>query len=197
MGKVYICLVFFMISLLSCSMPETRIYTLQLKESPGESIIIDETKSKPVINVHVVSPGHLKQPYIVTRYSDYQVGISKYCKWEASPRDIISNKIKEELESLNMFKDVNSADIDDNEAYLLNVDLKRFELLSFGKEYYGEILIYISFLSPDGKKLYSDRVYNKVKLKSNNFDELAESLSITLNNMLMLIKNEVIKVISN
>lgn len=194
--KIYI-LIFSAVVLLACSMPYTKIYTLHLKESSEENLYIDNISRKSVINICVESPKHLKQPYIVKRYSDYSISISKYSKWEASPRDIISKKMKEELESLNIFKEVFINNINNPEDYSLDIVLKRFELLNLGKDNYGEILLNIDLISPDGKKLYHDRIYKRVKLKSDSFDELAEGLSTVLNDIITLIKNEVKKILNN
>lgn len=195
--KIYKIYLLFAIVLIACSMSDTKIYTLKLMDSSSVDAFVNNVGKKPIININIESPRHLTQPYIITRYSDYQVAISKYSKWEASPRDMISKKIKKELESINVFKEVNISNINDSESYSLNLDLRRFELLSFGNENHGEILLIVDLVAPDGKKLYSDRIFKRIKLKSNNFDELAESLSIAINDLLGLIKNEIIKSISN
>lgn len=172
MFKFFIYLICCLMFSSACSMPDTKIYTIQLIDRNVKDVTKYDGKLKPIINICVESPGHLAQPYIITRYSDYQIGVSRYSKWEVPPRDIVGRGIKEVLGSLNLFKEVNIGNINTEGAYLLDINLKRFELLSSGTDHFGEILLDLDLNTPDGNRLYFDRIHKRIKLENNNFHYL-------------------------
>jgi 2-hydroxy-3-keto-5-methylthiopentenyl-1-phosphate phosphatase len=76
----------------------------------------------------------------------------------------------------------------------MRLDLKRFEMLHYGRDYYGEIIVDIDFISPEGKRVYADRLSKRIKLKDGSFTELAKELSNALNEIIEMIKTEIPKI---
>jgi len=194
MIRLCILLIYFVLYLSVCSIPDSKIYTLQTLEEFKRDKVLNEKSFKHSLNIIVDSPRYLTQPYIVTRYSDYQIEIARYSKWETNPKDILSKRIKEVLESLDLFREVTLNDNTTDEAYLMRLDLKRFEMLHYGRDYYGEITVDIDFISPEGKRVYADRLSKRIKLKDDSFTELAKELSNALNEIIETIKTEIPKV---
>ena len=107
----------------ACALPATRIYSIFL---PLENITSDKL-GLASITVSVDAEDHLMQPYIVDRKSPYKFNISKYSKWESSPRKIVREGFKKALFLTGTFRIVKAASINPRGFYLLKVNLKRFE----------------------------------------------------------------------
>src|SRR5208282_4591229 len=75
----------------SCSMPETKIYSLYLPQDQNAK----NAKSVSSLTIRMDSPRYLAQPYIAHRNSPYRLSISKYSKWEAAPGDLVEEAFRE------------------------------------------------------------------------------------------------------
>ncbi len=163
------CLLLFAIA--SCSMPETRIYSLYIPTEGGAS-----TDGPPLV-IRVSSPRHLSQPYIVYRSSPYRLELARYSRWQASPARMVEEAFREALLSAGPFNDAAEAS---PEPYTLRIELRRFEMLDSGGQALGRLVFDVGFDSPEGRRLYSGRVSREVRLKKRDFLSLAEGLSTAL-----------------
>lgn len=158
----------------ACAMPETRVYSLYLSMDKEKTI---PPKGDASIVVMINSPRYLTQPYIVYRKSPYQLEISRYSKWEASPNEMLRGVFKDALSSTQRFKEVRATDIVPDGFYSLKIDLKRFERSDMGNDSLGELVFDVQFLSPDGKELYQNSISKRTKLEDRTFLSLAKGLS--------------------
>ena len=158
----------------ACAMPETRIYSLYLPMDKEKTI---PPKGDASIAIMINSPRYLTQPYIVYRKSPYQLEISRYSKWEASPNEMLREVFKEALSSAQRFKEVRATDIVPDGFYSLKIDLNRFERSDTGNDSFGEVVLDVQFLSPDGKELYQNSISKRTKLEDRTFLSLAKGLS--------------------
>jgi uncharacterized lipoprotein YmbA len=158
----------------ACAMPETRVYSLYLSMDKGKTIPL---KGDASIVIMINSPRYLTQPYIVYRKSPYQLEISRYSKWEASPDQMLRGVFKDALSSTQRFKEVRATDIVLDGFYSLKIDLKRFERSDMGNDSFGELVFDVQFISPDGKELYQISISKRTKLEDRTFLSLAKGLS--------------------
>ena len=158
----------------ACAMPETRVYSLYLSMDKEKTI---PPKGDASIVIMINSPRYLTQPYIVYRKSPYQLEISRYSKWEASPNEMLRGVFKDALSSTQRFKEVRATDIVPDGFYSLKIDLKRFERSDMGNDSLGELVFDVQFLSPDGKELYQNSISKRTKLEDRTFLSLAKGLS--------------------
>jgi len=157
-------------------MPDTKIYSLYVNTaSPGRTIQ-GEMPDKSIA-VLVSSPRYLSQSFIAYRTSPYELEISKYSKWEASPQDMFRTSAKNYLSSAGVFKEVRASNIVPEGFYALEVDLKRFERDDRGPDSYGELTFDYNLYSPDGVVLYRGSVSREVRLESKTYLNLAKGLS--------------------
>jgi uncharacterized lipoprotein YmbA len=175
----------------ACTMPETKIYSLNL---PIEGGIVN-TKADASIVIYAHSPRYLTQPYIAYRNSPYQLEISRDSKWELPPVEMLKEAFKDSLYSTGLFKEVRVLNITPSGFYVLDIKLKRFERTDEGNDSFGEFVCDVSLFSPDGSKLYHSNVSKRVKLDDRSFLSLAKGLSSALNDGIGEIKNSVIKFI--
>lgn len=187
--------------LASCSLPETRIYNLYMPPPPsspvgkggvegfGETV---KTGDLPVALV-VHSPKHLSQPYIASRNSPYQVEISRYSKWDASPDSIVRDAFRDSLSTAGLFREARISSYVPTGVYALVIDLKKFERSYASDVPYGEILFEAGFLSPDGKRLFAGTIEKKVKLDDKTFLGLAKGLSGALSEGIAEVRAGIIK----
>jgi uncharacterized lipoprotein YmbA len=160
----------------SCTMPDTKIYSLYVNTaSPGRTIQGDVPDKS--IAVLVSSPRYLSQSFIAYRTSPYELEISKYSKWEASPQDMFRTSAKDYLSSAGIFKEVRASNVAPEGFYALEVDLKRFERDDKGPDSYGELTFDYNLYSPDGVVLYRGSVSKEVRLESKTYLNLAKGLS--------------------
>lgn len=172
----------------ACSMPETKIYSLYM---PAEKISTNKKTGASIV-VLVDSPRYLLQPYIAHRTSPYQLSISRYSKWDATPSRSVRDAFKEALSSTGMFKEVRAAHAAPAGYYSLKISLKKFELLDIEGGPFGELDFDASFLSPEGAELYNCSVSRRVKLEDKTFLSLAKGLSEALRDEITHISNHVI-----
>jgi uncharacterized lipoprotein YmbA len=170
-------------------MPETKIYSLSL---PAKESTVTK-KPEISVSIRMESPRYLEQSYIAYRISPYQLEISRYAKWEASPYKMVKGAIKDSLISTGLFKEIRALNFVPEGFYLLDVNLKRFERVDIGNESFGELIIDVVFYSTDGKELYRKNISKSVKLEDKSFLSLAKTLSSELSETIEDIKNHIIK----
>jgi len=172
----------------ACSMPETKIYSLDI---PVERGSIHTTADTSVV-IRIDSPRYLAQPYIAYRSSPYQMEISRYSKWDASPKFMVSRVLRDSLLTTGLFKEVKILNIVPKGFFLLDINLTRFERLDEGNESFGEIVFDVVFSAPEGKEMYRDRISRKFKLDDRSFLSLAKGLSNALNEAIEEVKESIV-----
>jgi len=184
----------------SCTMPETKIYSIHTADSP----VLPPPKADKgeeggfslasiVIRVH--SQRYLTQPYIAYRNSPYQMEISRYSKWESPPRDMVKDAFKNSFLSTGLFKEVRVSNTVPEGFYLLEINLKRFERSDAGNDSFGELVFDVNLFSPDGRELYRGTISKKVSLDDKTFLSLARGLSNAIAEGIVEVKNSVVKYI--
>jgi uncharacterized lipoprotein YmbA len=172
--KKWLTLLLLLLFIGACTMPETRVYSLYLSMDREKTI---HPKGDDSIVIMINSPRYLTQPYIAYRKSPYQLEISRYSKWEASPNEMLRGAFKDALSSTQRFKEVRTTEIVPGGFYSLKIDLKRFERSDMGNDSFGELLFDVQFLSPEGKELYQSSISKRKKLEDRSFLSLAKGLS--------------------
>jgi len=172
--KKWLTLLLLLLFVGACAMPETRVYNLSLSVD-WQRTIPPEGDASIVIMIN--SPRYLTQPYIVYRKSPYQLEISRYSKWEASPNEMLRRVFKDALSSAQRFKEVRVMNIVPDGFYSLKINLKRFERSDMGNDSFGEFVFDVQFISPEGKELYQDSISKRTKLEDRTFLSLAKGLS--------------------
>jgi uncharacterized lipoprotein YmbA len=188
---LYILISVFCIS--SCSIPETKIYSLYIPIEQKQA----EIKSNKQISIHIESPKYLSQPYIAYRKNLYQLEISRYSKWESSPVELVSNTVRESLSAERMFKDVTISNAFQNGMYNLTIDLKQFERYDEENETYGMIAMNIVLFDPSGKELFRDTISERISLNEKSFLSLAKHFSKTLSEGIDKIQTRIRKELRN
>jgi len=172
----------------ACSMPETKIYNLDV---PVEQEAIHSSSHDSLV-IRPASPRYLAQPYIAYRSSPYQMEIAKYSKWDYSPKMMISEVLRDSLFSTGLFRDVKILNIVPKEYYLLDLNLKRFERVDEGSRSYGEIVLEVAYFTPQGKELFRNTISKKVRLDDRTFLSLAKGLSGALSETIEEVKESII-----
>jgi len=178
----------------ACTMPETKIYSIYVATSPAPSVMKEETSatmekiSNISLDVLVNAPRYLSQPYIAYRNSPYQLEISKYSKWDSSPKDMIIRALKEAFSSGDSFKEVRASTIVPEGFYSLEIDLKRFERYDEGNNALGELTLDAKLLSPENEEISRFAISKRVKLQDRSFLGLAKGLSQAVNEAVREIK---------
>jgi uncharacterized lipoprotein YmbA len=174
--RVFVASVLSVVFLLSCSMSDTRIYSLYLpavKEMPHAEAVTS-------VNVLLHAPRYLDQPYIAYRISPYELEISNASRWDASPAEIVKGAIKDSLSSSGFFSAVKTSALTPPGFYRCEVNLRRFERFDKGNDSFGELDFEITFLSPEGRILYRNSLSKEAKLADRSFLSLAKFLSEAL-----------------
>lgn len=188
--------IIFSVLISACSIPETKIYDLQLNDSE-KSKNIPYRKTDSSIAIHVEAPSYLSQPYIVTRTSPYQIQISKTAKWESPPKRFIKQGIKDILSGLSYFKHVSLSQTQPEGYYWIAIDLKRFELVDEEEGFLGELLIDVSLFDHEMNRLFMSTIAKKKQLANKDFRNLAYVLSTFLTEGLEEIKVAVMQHVQN
>jgi uncharacterized lipoprotein YmbA len=157
----------------SCTMPQTKIYSLALKSEVAPSKITTGAG----VDIVVRSPQHLAQPYIGVRTSPYQLVISRYSKWDSSPAEIVREAFSESLSGTRMFREVRVSRSVPRDYYALVIHLGKFERLDLAEGSFAELAFDVRFLSPEGVELYRDSFSTRMPLEDRSFLQLAEALS--------------------
>ena len=160
----------------ACAMPQTKIYSLVLKnEGPAA-----KPKTEASLDLVVRSPRYLSQPYIAYRTSPYQLEIARYSKWDSSPAEMVRESFRNALSATALFKEVKASNFVPPAFYSLEIDLKRFERSDDGSGSFADLSFDLGLFSPDGKTIYRSSFEKKVKLGDRGFASLAEALSSAL-----------------
>lgn len=160
------------LTLAACAMPETRIYTLNLAV---QNTALPAAKDA-TLSIIVHAPKHLSQPYITSRTSPYQLVVSRYAKWEASPEAMVRDGFKESL-SPALFREARGSSFVRNGVFALKLDLKRFERVDEGDTSFADVAFDAVLYSPDGSELFRDSVSKRVKLDDKTYLSLAKGAS--------------------
>ncbi len=158
----------------ACSMPETRIYRLDI---PANQVRAVNQKGNASVAVAITSPRHLSQPYIVYSKSAYELTISRYSRWDIPPDERVREVFKDAVSAVRAFKEVRVVHHRPEGFYFLKIDLRKFERTETEKEFFGELLFDVTFVSPEGKELFQSTISKRSKLKDRSFSSLAEVLS--------------------
>lgn len=169
--------IFLIVILSSCSVPETRIYNLNL---PAEKSTETNAAADKSLVIILQAPRLLAQPYIAYRTSPYQLEVSKYSKWDSAPGDIVKEAVKDSLATAGLFKEVITGNTAPSGFYSLRVSLKRFERVEAENSPFGELVFDAKLSSPDSRQIYSVVISKKVKLDDKTFLSLAKGLSVAL-----------------
>jgi len=176
-----------LVILVSCTMSETRVYSLHMPDpdassSSGEGMkaIPGGAKAEAAMTVQVGAPKYLTQPYIAYRSSPYQLGISKQAKWDSPPDEMVQAAFRERLAWSGLFKEVMTSSVIPAGAYSLTINLKNFERSDEDGLALGHVAFEVILLSPDGKTLYRNTIVKKTPLTDRIFLSLARGLSLAL-----------------
>ncbi len=167
-------ILFFLFFVGACAMPETRVYSLHV---PLERVKVVYPRGDASLAILIHSPRYLAQPYIVYRKSPYQLETSRYSKWDVSPQERLGEVFKDALTSGHRFKEVRVTNSAPAGFYSLKVNLQRFERSDVGNDPFSELVLDASFISPEGKELYQERISKRTKLEDRSFLSLAKGLS--------------------
>lgn len=176
-----------LILLTSCSMPETKIYSLVVPEEKAVSAMQTDTS----LSVTVNSPRYLSQSYIAYRTSPYQIEVSRYSRWDTSPTDLVREAFRDALSSAGIFNEVKSLLIVPSGYYNLDVHLKRFERVDEGEASFALLLLEIKLRSPEGRELYTKAISRRTRLADKTFLGLAKALSEALYDEIGKVKADV------
>ncbi len=161
----------------ACTMPDTRIYSLympasQLPQNPEAAANADAS-----LVILINSPKYLAQSYIVYRNSPYQLEISRYSKWESSPRDMVRLAFQDSLSATGCFKTMRAAEVIPDDSYALEINLRKLERSDEETKSFGVLEFDAVLNSPGGAELYRTTIAKKVPLGDASFLSLAKGLS--------------------
>ncbi len=174
----------------SCSMPETKIYSLY---TPVERMSPENIKVDSPVSIIVHSPRYLSQPYIIYRKSPYELEISRYSKWDVPPDERIRELFKETLTSKGIFKGVRTSSRILEGFYNLKIDLKKFERSEEGNNFFADLLFETTLISPDGKEILRETISKRFKLDDRTFLSLAKGLSLCLDEAVKEVMSNLMK----
>jgi uncharacterized lipoprotein YmbA len=175
----------------ACSIPETKMYSLYIPIDQKNT----ETGNTTSVSLSVTSPKYLDQPYIAYRKNLYELDISRYSKWEASPSEMVGNLLRETLLAGGIFHEVIISHALQDGLYNLEIDLKQFERYEEKDLTYGVFAMNIVLRDPSGKTLFTEKISRKIVLDEKSFLSLARNLSITLSEELEKIQNRIRKAV--
>jgi ABC-type uncharacterized transport system auxiliary subunit len=176
---IIICLAVTFLFLSSCTMPDTKIYSLNLN-APEISPTVKYGFSDKSLVILVNAPRYLSQPYIAYRNSPYELQLSKYSKWEASPQEMFKGAFKNYLSAAGVFKEVRVSNVVPEGFYYIEIDIKKFERYDDGNDSYGELMFDCAFYSSDEVRIFGSTIYKKIKLEDKTNLSLAKGLSKAL-----------------
>ncbi len=172
--------IFLIIVTTSCSAPSARIYSIYI---PHEEIRYEKNNDL-TLAVDVSGPKYLTQPFIAVRSSKYELTLLNYSKWESSPVKMTASEIKANPLLNATFGDVDIKRVLPADAYKLKVELKRFERIEERENVFGFIEFNAELISPEGRKIYSERLSRQKSIAGNDIKDLAMALSEQLNELI-------------
>jgi uncharacterized lipoprotein YmbA len=164
-------ILFGVLLMVACSMPETRIYSLHMPIDNNKA----QVRKQAIITLKVQSPRYLAQPYVAHRISPYQLDISRYAKWDSAPLEMVREIFRDSLSSV--YQDVRVLNFAAEGSFVLNINLKRFERV---EDSYAELAFDVALYSAESKELYRIDVQKKVQLDTKDPDGVAKGLSAAL-----------------
>ncbi|GAB4486625.1 MAG: hypothetical protein OHK006_14690 [Thermodesulfovibrionales bacterium] len=168
----------------ACSMPETRIYSLNmLAERPAQS-----APRSASVAVAVQANRYLGQPYIAHRVSPYQLDLSRYAKWEASPSDMVRDALRDAL--IPSFREVRASQVAATGFYTLQVNLKRFEMSGAAS---AELAMDVQVVTPEGREVIRRSIAKKSALDASDYVSLAKGMSTMLGEAVAEIKADLLQ----
>jgi uncharacterized lipoprotein YmbA len=176
---ITVCLTVAVFFLSSCTMPDTKIYSLNLNAQEISSTVKDGFSDKSLV-ILVSAPRYLSQPYIAYRTSPYELQLSKYSKWEASPQEMFRGALKHYLSAAGIFKEVRVSNVVPEGFYYIETDIKKFERYDEGNDSYGELMFDFALFSPDEVRISGSTISKKIKLEDRTYLNLAKGLSKAL-----------------
>jgi ABC-type uncharacterized transport system auxiliary subunit len=176
---VTVCLTVAVFFLSACTMPDTKIYSLNLNAHEISSPVKDGFSDKSLV-IMVNAPRYLSQPYIAYRNSPYELEISRYSKWEASPQEMFRGALKNYLSAAGVFKEVRVSNVVPEGFYYIETDIKKFERYDEGNDSYGELMFDSALYSPDEVRISGNTISKKIKLEDKTNLSLAKGLSNAL-----------------
>jgi len=174
--RLYVTSVLSAFFLLSCTISDTKIYSLSLPEVKKAP----HAGASASVNVILHAPRYLEQPYIAYRTSPYELEISNSSRWDSSPADMVKGAITDSLSSSGFFAAVGISAFTPPGFYRCEINLRRFERFDRSNDSFGELDFEIIFLSPEGVILYSGSLSKEAKLADKSFLSLAKFLSEAL-----------------
>jgi ABC-type uncharacterized transport system auxiliary subunit len=160
-------------------MPDTKIYSLNLSAPEISSPVKDGFSDKSLV-ILVNAPRYLSQPYIAYRNSPYELELSRYSKWEASPQEMFRVALKNYLSAAGVFKEVRVSNVVPEGFYSLDIDIKKFERYDEGNDSYGELMFDCALYSSDEVRISGSTISKKIKLEDRTYLNLAKGLSKAL-----------------
>jgi uncharacterized lipoprotein YmbA len=176
---ITVCLMVAVLFLPACTMPDTKIYSLNLDVPEISSPVKDGFSDKSLV-ILVNAPRYLSQPYIAYRNSPYELEISRYSKWEASPQEMFRGALKNYLSAAGVFKEVRVSNVVPEGFYHLDIDIKKFERHDEGNDSYGELMFDCALYSSDEVRISGSTISKKIKLEDRTYLNLAKGLSKAL-----------------
>ncbi|HIJ59041.1 MAG TPA: hypothetical protein HPP56_00280 [Nitrospirae bacterium] len=168
-------IIFMLVFIVSCSTAEIKIYSIYM---PIQEEILQSLKQQEILFLVVRSPKHLDQPYIIYRSSPFELNISSYAKWEATPLDIIRHNIVEILYSQRIYKEVKTLRPQVNEkTEVMIVDLKDFSRYDEDKVSYALLHFSVLLKDKDNKEIFIKDFKIKEKLNDKTYLSLARGMS--------------------
>jgi ABC-type uncharacterized transport system auxiliary subunit len=177
--SITVCLMVALLFLFACTMPDTKIYSLNLNAQEISSSVKDDFSGKSLV-ILVNAPRYLSQPYIAYRNSPYELELSRYSKWEASPQEMFKVALKNYLSASGIFKEVRVSNVVPEGFYYIEIDIKKFERYDDGNDSYGELMFDCALYSSDEVRIFGSSIYKKTKLEDKTNLSLAKGLSKAL-----------------
>jgi ABC-type uncharacterized transport system auxiliary subunit len=160
-------------------MPDTKIYSLNLNAPEISPTVKDGFSDKSLV-ILVNAPRYLSQPYIAYRNSPYELELSRYSKWEASPQEMFRGALKNYLSAAGVFKEVRVSNVVPEGFYYIETDIKKFERYDEGNDSYGELMFDCALYSSDEVRISGSAISKKIKLEDRTYLNLAKGLSKAL-----------------
>jgi ABC-type uncharacterized transport system auxiliary subunit len=176
---ITVCLTVTVFFLSACTMPDTKIYSLNLNAPEISPTVKDGFSDKSLV-ILVNAPRYLSQPYIAYRNSPYELELSRYSKWEASPQEMFRGALKNYLSAAGVFKEVRVSNVVPEGFYYIETDIKKFERYDEGNDSYGELMFDCALFSSDEVRISGSTISKKIKLEDKTNLSLAKGLSKAL-----------------
>jgi ABC-type uncharacterized transport system auxiliary subunit len=138
----------------------------------------------PSLAVHVRSPRYLEQPFIATRTSPYALDISRYSKWDRPPDELVAEAVRDTLAQTGRFREVEVYHSPPAGSYVLDVNLRQFELSTEGSSSHALLALDVTLTDPEGDEVFTAQYSYDEAFASGGLKKLAEKLSASLEDAL-------------